>query len=100
MKVTPRLGVLVVLAVLAGWFAFQHVPAPLPELSRAEFLAEVRAGHVRKVIIEDQQVIISESSTRGPFRTTYKKAEDASLVTELRAQGVEVVFEKSPLGLI
>jgi hypothetical protein len=99
MKATPRLGVLAVLSVLAGWFAFQHVPAPLPELSRTEFLAEVRAGHVRKVVIHDHQVITAESSTRGPFRTSYKEPEDANLVTDLRAQGVEIVYEASPLGL-
>ena len=100
MKVSPRLGVLVILAAIAGWWAFQHVPAPLPELSRTEFLAEVRAGHVRKVIVEDHQVITGESSTRGPFRTAYKEPKDANLVGELRVQGVEVVFETSPIGLI
>jgi hypothetical protein len=95
MKVSPRLGVLVLLSVLAGWFAFKHVPPPLPELSRAELMAEVRAGHVRKVIIEDHQVIVSESSTRGSFRTGYKEPEDANLAAELRAQGVEVLFDTS-----
>jgi hypothetical protein len=98
MKVSPRLGVLVLLSVLAGWLAFKHVPAPLPELSRAEFMAEVRAGHVRKVTIEDHQVIVSESSTRGAFRTAYKEPADVNLVGELRAKGVEVVFETSPIG--
>ncbi len=100
MKVTLRLGAAALLAVIAAWFTYQHVPEPLPELSRAEFIAEVRAGHVRKVVIKDEEVITGESSTRGPFRTAFKKAEDAHLVTELRALGVEVVFEKSPLGLI
>jgi hypothetical protein len=100
MKVTPRLGVTVLLAVIAGVFAFYHVPEPLPELSRTEFLAEVRAGHVRKIVIEDHQVITGESSTRGPFRTAYKEPEDAKLATELRALGSEVVFETSPIGLI
>jgi hypothetical protein len=99
MKVSPRLGVLVLLSVLAGWLAFNHVPPPLPELSRAEFMAEVRAGHVRKVTIEDRQVIVSESSARGAFRTAYKEPADAKLATELRARGVEVVFETSPLGI-
>jgi hypothetical protein len=99
MKVRPRLAVAFILAVIAGWFAYSHVPAPLPELSRSELLTEVRAGHVRKVIIEDHQVITGESSARGPFRSAYKEPQDAHLVTELRAQGVEVVFESSPLGL-
>jgi hypothetical protein len=95
MKASIRLGVLVLLSVLAGWFAFKHVPPPLPELSRAEFMAEVRTGHVHKVIIEDHQVITGESSTRGPFRTDYKEPEDANLAAELRAQGVEVLFDTS-----
>jgi hypothetical protein len=95
MKVSPRLGVLVLLSVLAGWWAFKHVPAPLPELSRAELMAEVRAAHVRKVTIEDHQVIVSESSTRGRFRTAYKEPEDTHLVADLRAQGVEVLFDTS-----
>jgi hypothetical protein len=97
MKLTLRLGIAVLVAVIAAWFTFQHIP---PELSRAEFMAEVRAGHVRKVIIEDHQVITGESSARGPFRTIYKEPEDANLVAELRAQGVEVVFETSTPGLI
>jgi hypothetical protein len=95
MKVSPRLGVLFLLSVLAGWWAFKHVPPPLPELSRAEFMAEVRAGHVRQVTVEDRQVIVSESSTRGAFRTEYKEPADVNLVGELRAQGVEVVFDTS-----
>jgi hypothetical protein len=45
-------------------------------------------------------VITGESSTRGPFRTAYKEPEDAKLATELRALGVEVVYETSPIGLI
>ena len=97
MKVTLRLGIAVLVGVIAAWFTFRHIP---PELSRPEFMAEVRAGHVHKVIIEDEEVITGESSTRGPFRTAFKKAEDAKLVTELRALGVEVIFEKSPEGLI
>jgi hypothetical protein len=100
MKVRPRLGVVVLLAAIAGWTGFHFIPEPLPELSREEFLAEVQAGHVRKVIIEDQEVITGSSSTRGPFRTAFKKAEDANLVAELRALGVEVVFETSTPGLI
>jgi|SRR5215472_5239258 len=99
MKVTPRHAVVLFLAVIAGVFAFYHVPAPLPELSRPEFLAEVRAGHVRKIVIADHQVITGESSIRGRFRTDYKEPEDGNLATELRAQGVEVVFETSPIGL-
>lgn len=90
-----RVGVALLFGVIAGWLAFKHVPAPLPELTRVEFLAEVRAGHVHKVVIEDHQVITSESSTRGRFRTDYKEPEDAHLAAELRAQGVEVLFDTS-----
>ena len=96
MKVKQRLGITAILALIAGWWAFQHVPAPLPELSRAEFLDEVRAGHVHEVVVEYQDVIIGESSSRGRFRTRYKQKEDEGLLTELRAKGVDVVFESSP----
>jgi hypothetical protein len=99
MKVTSRHVTSLILALIAGWWAFSHVPPPLPELTREEFLAEVRAGHVRKIVIEDHQVITGESSTRGRFRTAYKEPEDADLATELRAQGVEVLFDNST-GLI
>jgi hypothetical protein len=99
MKVYRRLG-LILLAAIAGWIAFRLVPKPLPEISRAEFLTEVREGRVRKVVIEDRQVITGASTTRGPFRTAFHDREDAALVTELRALGVEVAFEKSGPGLI
>jgi hypothetical protein len=95
MKVNARVAVAAVFAIAVGWLAFRHVPAPLPELSRAEFLAEVRAGHLHKVVIEDRQVIIGESSTRGEFRTRYQEREDVNLLTELRAQGVDVLFDNS-----
>jgi hypothetical protein len=75
-------------------------PKPLPEISRAEFLPEVREGRVRKVVIEDRQGIIGASTTRGPFRAAFHDREDAALVTELRAMGVEVAFEESGPGLI
>jgi hypothetical protein len=97
MKVALRLGIAVLVGVIAAWFTFQYIP---PELSRAQFMAEVRAGHVRKVVIHDEEVITGESSTRGRFRTPFKKEEDAQLVTELRERGVEVVYETSPEGLI
>jgi hypothetical protein len=56
-----------VLAVIVGVVAFWFVPKPLPELSRAEFMDEVRAGHVHRVEIEEQEVILGESTTRGPL---------------------------------
>jgi hypothetical protein len=62
-------------------------------------MAEIRAGHVRRVEISDQAMIIGESSTRGKFRTGFDKSQDVGLPAELRAIGVEVRFSKSPLGI-
>jgi len=91
-----------VLFGVAAAFATHHLllHKSLPQLSREQFLAEVRAGHVSKVVIEDEQVIQSSSSTRGAFATPYDRRRDAQLVLELRARGIEVVFEKSAPGLI
>ena len=46
-----------VAALIVGVIAFHLVPEPLPELTRAEFMAEVRAGHVRRVEIREHEVI-------------------------------------------
>jgi hypothetical protein len=86
-------------AVLVGVVVSEWLPPPLPELTRAEFMDEVRAGHVQRIEIEDQEVILSESSTRGEFRTGFDKTRDAGLPDELRALGVEVWFSKSPPGI-
>jgi len=83
-------------AVLAGIAAFHLVRGPLPELTRDEFLAEVQAGHVRRIEIEDQEVILGESSTRGPFRTGFERRKDARLPDELRTLGVETWYRSSP----
>ena len=88
-----------VLAVIVGVVAFWFVPKPLPELSRAEFMDEVHAGHVHRVEIEDQEVILGESTTRGPFRTAFDRVGDGGLPDELRAAGVEVWYSKSPPGI-
>ena len=98
-RIGARYLVPLVAAVIAGVIAFCFVPEPLPELTRSEFLAEVRAGHVREVEIEDQDIIIAESSTRGRFRTAFHRREDIDLPAELRALGVEVRFSKSPPGV-
>jgi hypothetical protein len=59
----------------------------------------IHAGHVRRLEIEDQEVIIGESATRGPFRTGFDRIRDAHLRDELRASGIEVWFSKSALGI-
>ena len=88
-----------VAALIVGVIAFHLVPEPLPELTHAEFMAEVRAGHVRRVEIRDQEVIIAESSTRGKFRTEFDRNKDVDLPAELRALGIEVLFSESPPGI-
>jgi hypothetical protein len=89
-----------VAAILVGAAAGYFMPKPLPELTRAEFMDEVQAGHVRRIVIEDQEMITGVSSTRGAFRTGFRKAEDKGLPAALRALGVEIRFATSPLGLI
>jgi ATP-dependent Zn protease len=88
-----------VAAVIAGMTAYRLAPESLPELTRTEFLAEVHAGHVRRIEIQDQEVILSESTTHGRFRTDFSKARDNGLPNELRALGIEVWFTKSPPGI-
>jgi hypothetical protein len=91
---------LLIAAVIVGAIAAYLVPPPLPELTRAELMAEVRAGHIRSIVIKDEEMITGVSSTRGAFRSGFRKAEDKGLPAALRALGVEIRFEKSPLGLI
>jgi hypothetical protein len=98
-KSPVRFTILLIISVLAGFLAYRFVPVPLPEISRGEFLDEVRAGHVRKIEIEDQKVILSESTTRGPFRTKFDKIGDARLADELRGLGVEVWYSRSAMGI-
>jgi hypothetical protein len=100
MRISPRAALALVAAAIAGVTAFYLVPKPLPELSRAEFIDEVRAGHVHSVVIEDQELITGVSSTRGRFRTGFCKAEDGRLPAELHTFGVEIRFEKWRPGLI
>ena len=86
-------------ALIVGVAAFYLMPVPLPEITRTEFMAEVRAGHVHKVEIHDQEVIIGESSTRGEFRTEFDRNKDVKLPAEPRALGIEVLFSKLPPGI-
>src|SRR3974390_1509272 len=97
--IAARHAFALLVALIVGVTVFYRVPEPLPELTRAEFMAEVRAGHVRRVDIEDQQVIIGESSTRGEFRTEVDRHKDEDLPGELRALGIEVLFSESPPGI-
>jgi hypothetical protein len=99
MRISVRHVVILLVALIAGAAGFYAVPEPWPELSRAEFLAEVQAGHVAKIDIEDQDVIFSESTTRGRFFTKFNKARDAGLPDELRAVGIEVSYSRSPPGI-
>ena len=87
------------MGVLAAVVTFFLVPKPLPEFARHQFLVEVRAGHVRQVVIEDEQVIVATSSKLGKFRTAYDRTADRNLAGELRAMKVEVLFETSPPGI-
>ena len=94
-----RLLLAILAAAAAGLGAFYLVPPPLPELTRAEFLDEVRAGHVNRIDIEDQETILGESSTRGEFRSGFDKKRDADLPDALRTLGIEVRYSKSALGI-
>lgn len=93
-----RLVISAVIAAAVGVAAVFLVPKPLPELSREELLAEVRAGNVHEAVV-DQDVITGVSSTRGPFRVEMPRG-DKTLLGELRARGVEVKFEEWSPSLI
>ena len=87
------------LSVTAGLLAILLLPKPLPELSREELIAEVRAGYVRRVVIVDGAMALATSTRRGAFRVVIQRGDD-KLAEELKAMGVEVKFETDPLGLI
>ena len=97
--IAARHLVALVAALIVGVIAFHLVPEPLPDLTRAEFMAEVRAGHVRRVEIREHEVIIGESSTRGEFRTEFDRYKDVDLPAELCVLGIEVLFSESPPGI-
>jgi len=97
-KQRTRIPATALLAAILGLIVFVVLPKPLPELSRAEFLAEVRSGHVRKVEVEDK-TITGTSATRGAFRTPLNP-DGAELVAELRSLGVEIVYTDFGRGLI
>ena len=100
-RVWLKLWIAVLIGIGAAFATYRVLlHQALPGISREQFLAEVRAGHVNRVVIQDEQLITSASSTRGAFTTPYHKSRDAQLVLELRARGIEVVFETSAPGLI
>ena len=92
---SPRLAILLSIAILAGLAASVATSSLLrrlpPEISRAEFFAEVNEHHVARVVIEDRALISGKSSTRGPFRV--RTPVDVGMVNELRSRGVVVEFE-------
>jgi hypothetical protein len=92
-----RIAVTLIIAICAGLLAavatsryLQRLP---PEISRTEFLSEVDARHVDKVVIRDRELISGTSSTRGAFRVSTPV--DDVIVSELRSRGVVVEFETS-----
>ena len=92
-----RIAISALLAVLVGIAAMYVIPKPLPELSRAEFLAEVRSGHVQRVTI-DGDVIVAASSARGEFRTSLKP-DESGVLAELRSRGVEIEYAEPGLSI-
>jgi|SRR5581483_1003408 len=100
-KVWLKLWIAVLIGLAAALATYRLLlHTALPRISREQFMAEVRAGHVSKVVIKDDDLITSSSSTGGAFATPYDRSRDAQLVLELRARGIEVVFEKAARGLI
>ena len=93
-----RLVISAVIAAAVGVATAFLVPKPLPELTREELLAEVRAGNVHEVLVDDD-VVTGVSSSRGRFRVVMPRG-DKSLLSELRALGVEVKFEEWSPSLI
>ena len=96
---SARTVVCLLIAIAVGIIAFRLVPQPLPELSQAELLSEVRSGHVLEVHIDEDHVLTGTSTTRGRFRTSLEPNEK-EMIKELRALNVKIVFEDSGPGLI
>ena len=94
-----RVLIAALVAVVVGLLVYRIVPRPLAELTRAEFLSEVRNGHVRRIQIDADHIITGTSTTLGPFRVM-SPANEPELLAELRARGIEITYEKSALGLI
>ena len=92
-----RTAFVLFIAICAGLLAAvatsrfsQRLP---PEISQTEFLSEVDARHVDRVVIRDRVLISGTSSTRGAFRV--RMPVDDAMVSELRSRGVVVEFETS-----
>jgi len=91
-----RLLLTALLAVVIGVIAALLVPKPWPEISRSEFLVEVRSGHVQEIEINDGETILAVSTTRGRFRTAIKPSE-TQLLAELLARGIRILYSSSGL---
>lgn len=83
-------------AIVAGALAAHFVPKPWPEISRQEFLIEVRSGHVNEVEIHDGDLILAVSTTRGRLRTALEP-NDQELTAELQSRGVRILYSSSGL---
>ena len=96
MRILVRIAVAVVIGAIAAWMTYRHIPPQPLELSPAEFLAEVRQGHVREVLVNGT-ILLGTSSTRGRFQTTFD-SKDTKLAGELHDHGVQVSFEHDSVG--
>lgn len=92
-----RLLLAALLAVAAGVAAALLVPKPWPEISRSEFLVEVRSGQVHEIEIHDGETILAVSGARGRFRTAIQPGE-TQLLDELRARGIRIRYSSSGLA--
>jgi len=89
-----RLLLAAAIAGVAAALAVYFFAKPWPEISRAEFLVEVRSGHVQEVEIHDGDTLLAVSSTRGRFRTAIKSS-DQQLIAELQTRGIKVLYSSS-----
>ena len=86
--------VAVACGISAALFVFRLIPR---EVSRDQFLIEVRQRGLKKVTIypgDGRPVAVADYGARGAIRTVLAE-DDQSFTTELRALGVEVTFDTS-----
>lgn len=97
MALRIRLAAALLVSLFAGLAAFRWagdvVKKAPPELTAAEFTAEVEQGHVTKIVVdEDRTSIVGTSSARGQFRA--KLLVDKALVAKWRSRGIAVEIER------